>query len=152
MRNAKGMAWAIAGTGLLALIFTASVLAKKGGLPPGQAKKKGYHHVPARGKGKPHHAPASSKVRPAHKGGPPPWAPAHGYRSKYRYRYYPGHQVYFDSVRAHYFWFSAGTWLSGPALPPAIVLPPTGFVTLGMDVPDPFKFHREVIMRFPIPR
>ena len=39
MRSTKGMAWAIAGAGLLALIFTASVLAKKGGLPPGQAKK-----------------------------------------------------------------------------------------------------------------
>jgi len=32
MRSAKGMAWAIAGAGLLTLIFTASVLAKKGGL------------------------------------------------------------------------------------------------------------------------
>ena len=140
MRGAKGMAWAIAGAGLLTLIFTASVLAKKGGLPPGQAKKKGYHHSPKPG-----------KVRPAHRGGPPPWAPAHGYRAKFKYHYYPGHQVYFDPVRALYFWFSAGTWLSGPALPPAIVLPPTGFVTLGMDVPNPFEFHREVKIRFPVP-
>lgn len=45
--------------------------------------------------------------------GPPPWAPAHGYRSKHghshkierrEYIYYPAHRVYFDPRVERYHW------------------------------------------------
>ena len=36
-------------------------------------------------------------VKHAKKGGPPPHAPAHGYRAKYTYRYYPSCSVYYDT-------------------------------------------------------
>ena len=38
------------------------------------------------------------------KGGPPPHAPAHGYRAKHTYRYYPDASVYFDISRKIYFY------------------------------------------------
>jgi hypothetical protein len=36
---------------------------------------------------------------PVAKNGPPAHAPAHGYRAKHRYRYYPSCSVYFDIGR-----------------------------------------------------
>jgi len=62
-------------------------------LPPGQAKK--------------------------HGGGPPPWAPAHGYRAKQQYRYYPRYNIYQDPVSGLFFSFQAGTWVKG-GLPPGL--------------------------------
>jgi hypothetical protein len=37
------------------------------------------------------------------KGGTPPHAPAHGYRAKHQYRYYPSYSVYYDHGRKIYF-------------------------------------------------
>ena len=37
------------------------------------------------------------------KGGPPAHAPAHGYRAKHAYRYYPSSCVYFDASKKVYF-------------------------------------------------
>ena len=69
----------IAALAALALLATASPDAFAG--PPGHAKHKAKHKGDGPGKnswksGRGHHA---SKRR----GGPPPWAPAHGYRRKY---------------------------------------------------------------------
>jgi hypothetical protein len=44
------------------------------------------------------------------KGGPPPHAPAHGYRAKYSYRYYPSSYVYFDVSRKCYFYLDGDNW------------------------------------------
>ncbi len=53
--------------------------------------------------------PASEGGQAVHKGenrgGPPPWAPAHGYRAKHRYRYYPSAEIYFDLGRGIYFYY-----------------------------------------------
>jgi hypothetical protein len=160
MCNAKAVIRLMAVTGLLALSFAPWVLAKKGGVPPGHAKKQGSQLGPVRGLENPRHGPPPGKLKPRHGGppgkagpayrsGPSPWAPAHGRRARYTYRYYPGLRVYFDTVKAHYFWFSSGTWLSGSTLPPGLVLPETGFVTLGMDVRDPFQFDDEVSVFYP---
>ncbi|WP_243367869.1 hypothetical protein [Fundidesulfovibrio soli] len=56
-------------------------------LPPGQAKKPG--------------------------GGPPPWAPAHGYRAKQQYRYYPRYNLYQDPATGLFFSFQGGGWIKG---------------------------------------
>ena len=45
---------------------------------------------------KSNHPILSKNVR---KGGPPPRAPAHGYRAKYTYHYYPSSCIYFDASR-----------------------------------------------------
>jgi len=112
----------------LALAFSLPVAAKPpGGMPPGQAKKMG----------------ADSPG-----GGPPPWAPAHGYRAKYQYRYYPGVQVYFDSGRGLYFWLSGGGWQVGARLPGGIALSGS-YVNLDMDAAKPYQWHAEVVLRYP---
>lgn len=50
-------------------------------------------------------------------GGPPSWAPAHGYRAKQQYFYYPRYNVYKDPVSGLFFSFHGGAWRKG-SLPP----------------------------------
>ena len=53
-----------------------------------------------------------SEVNHKHKkGGPPPHAPAHGYRAKHRYRYYPSCSQYgYDAIRLH--GAGRGSWMA----------------------------------------
>jgi len=112
----------------LALALSLPVAAKPpGGVPPGQAKKMGAG---------------------AHGGGPPPWAPAHGRRAKYSYRYYPGAQVYFDSGRGLYFWLSGNSWQVGARLPGGVTLG-GGCVNLEMNAAKPYQWHKDVVLRYP---
>ncbi len=99
------------------------------------------------GRGKIKKYPAYLPGSPAKKG-PPPWAPAHGYRAKYHYRYYPSASIYFDVGRGLYFYFNGIKWLTSPSLPAGIRIELNDFVTLEMDVDKPFKFHSEVIKRY----
>ncbi len=80
--------------------------------------------------------------------GPPPWAPAHGHRRRFRYRYYPSVQVYFDIDRGLYFFFHMGRWHSSPSLPPGIELE-GDFVILEMEIDRPYLFHHEVLKIYP---
>ncbi|MCB2193975.1 MAG: hypothetical protein KQI62_20540 [Deltaproteobacteria bacterium] len=116
-----------------------------GGVPPGQAKKGGNGGdvnigvsvggvtVQSQGQGK---------------GGPPPWAPAHGYRAKHQYRYWPRSQVYFDAGRGMYFYYSGGSWQAGASLPGGIHIS-GGYVNLDMDTSKPYKWHKDVVNRYP---
>ena len=45
----------------------------------------------------------------AKESGPPSHAPAHGYRAKHQYHYYPANEIYFDSGRGIYFFLSSVT-------------------------------------------
>jgi hypothetical protein len=49
--------------------------------------------------------------------GPPPWAPAHGYRAKARYTYFPTLGFYFDTRIGAYFFLEAGIWTKRTTLP-----------------------------------
>ncbi|WP_394759497.1 hypothetical protein, partial [Flavobacterium sp.] len=49
--------------------------------------------------------------------GPPPWAPAHGYRAKTRHIYFPDHNVYYDLNKREYFYIEGGVWITKPRLP-----------------------------------
>lgn len=40
--------------------------------------------------------------------GPPPWAPAHGYRAKTRHIYFPDQNMYYDIQRGNYIYFNNG--------------------------------------------
>jgi hypothetical protein len=86
---------------------------------------------------------------PPHKKGPPPWAPAHGYRAKYQYRYYPSASVYFDIGRKLYFYLHLGEWRVSTTLPTRIRIDVGEYVILEMDTDRPFLFHTEVVKRYP---
>lgn len=83
------------------------------------------------------------------RGGPPPWAPAHGYRAKHRYRYYPSSHVYCDTSRGIYFYYEGGTWRAGASLPASVHIDVGDYVSLEMDTDEPYRYHSEVIKRYP---
>jgi len=91
-----------------------------------------------------------SKTSPEYKdGGPPPWAPAHGYRAKYKYRYYPSTRVYYNEGSRVYFYYREGQWKASASLPVGIRLDFNDFVTLEMNTDKPYKYDREVVKRYP---
>ena len=49
--------------------------------------------------------------------GPPPWAPAHGYRTKTRHIYFPDQNFYYDVERSVYFYLDNGGWSISASLP-----------------------------------
>ena len=51
------------------------------------------------------------------KDGPPPLAPAHGYRAKTRHVYFPDHNFYFDVQKNVYIYLNGSTWKVGAKLP-----------------------------------
>lgn len=81
--------------------------------------------------------------------GPPPWAPAHGHRAEYRYRYYPTASVYYDVNRRLYFYYSSGEWVTYATLPNWIHIDHGAYVSLEMKTAAPYKFHTEVVHRYP---
>jgi len=94
-----------------------------------------------------YHEPYYEKRKP--RGGPPPWAPAHGYRAKYSYRYYPSTQIYFDTGRSIYFYFSNGSWQAAARLPLQMQSSLGHSVTLEMNEAKPYRYHSEVIKQYP---
>lgn len=92
----------------------------------------------------------SPAASPAYKkGGPPPWAPAHGYRAKYKYRYYPSSGVYFEIGRGVYFYYRDGRWKASVSLPSNLHLNFKEYISLEMDTDKPYEWHHEVIKRYP---
>ncbi|MBE9577171.1 hypothetical protein [Flavobacterium proteolyticum] len=53
--------------------------------------------------------------------GPPPWAPAHGYRAKTRHIYFPDQNMYYDIQRGTYIYFSNGKWSVSVKVPSIFV-------------------------------
>jgi len=86
---------------------------------------------------------------PPAKNGPPPWAPAHGYRAKHRYYYYPSTFVYFDVERKLYFYLEGDSWRAGASLPARISPNPGDHVSLEMDTDKPYEFHADVAKKYP---
>lgn len=86
---------------------------------------------------------------PAYEKGPPPWAPAHGYRAKYQYRYYPSSYVYYDTGRGLYFYYEGDNWRVGVSLPSHIHIDVGDYVTLDMDTDRPYTYHSDVAHRYP---
>jgi hypothetical protein len=94
-------------------------------------------------------APREGRLPRVREGGPPPWAPAHGYRSKYAYRYYPAAEVYFDTGRGVYFYYRNGKWRISARLPIRIHARLGDAVFLEMDTDRPYKYHTDVRKRYP---
>lgn len=83
---------------------------------------------------------------------PPPWAPAHGRRAKYRYVYYPNQYVYYNVVQQKYFWLDNGKWHFGISLPEDVVIMSGDGIVLEMGTPTPYLWHRDVIQIYPARR
>lgn len=95
-------------------------------------------------------APEYREAGPGNRGGgPPPWAPAHGYRAKNKYLYYPSAEVYFDTGRSLYFYYRGGQWEISASLPAATHVQLGDSVTLEMDTDRPYRYHPEVVRRYP---
>ncbi|UCF83587.1 MAG: hypothetical protein JSV50_20875 [Desulfobacteraceae bacterium] len=77
------------------------------------------------------------------KGGPPPHAPAHGYRAKYTYRYYPSEYVYFDNGRGLYFYLEGDQWRMSVSLPSRLHVRLGDYVTIGMDSDKPYTHFED---------
>ena len=75
--------------------------------------------------------------------GPPPHAPAHGYRAKHTYYYYPDAEVYFDVGRSVYFYMHGDNWRMTTALPGSLSLHLGDHVRLDMNTDKPYvDFHQ----------
>ncbi|WP_291136615.1 hypothetical protein [Flavobacterium sp. UBA7663] len=53
--------------------------------------------------------------------GPPPWAPAHGYRAKTRHIYFPDQNMYYDIQKSNYIYFTNGKWSISTRVPSIFV-------------------------------
>ncbi len=83
------------------------------------------------------------------KGGPPSHAPAHGYRAKYQYRYYPGSSVYYDYKRKLYFYIKGDNWEVGASLPSRLRVSLGDFVNIELDTDKPYIHHAEHVKKHP---
>ena len=91
-------------------------------------------------------SPASCRRRWAD---PPPWAPAHGYRAKHRYVYYPDRQIYYAPEAQLWFWLTGDGWRFGARLP--LAYQPyvgSGGVALELYTDRPYEDHDEVIQHY----
>ena len=92
--------------------------------------------------------PPPSYGRGGYHSGPPPHAPAHGYRQKYRYYYYPEVSVYFDLDRRLYFYLDRG-WRTAARLPREFRVGLYGPVTLELDLAEPYRRYDEHHRAYP---
>jgi len=99
-------------------------------------------------KDKPGYSKADHKHKPR-KGGPPAHAPAHGYRAKHHYRYYPACSVYYDSGRKIYFYLKGDHWEIGASLPGHIRESLGDYVGLELDTGEPYIYYTDHVKKYP---
>jgi len=83
------------------------------------------------------------KERYKHHNGPPAHAPAHGYRAKYQYRYYPRGKVYYDTARGVYFYLKGENWEVSISLPIHQKNDLGEYVSLELETDRPYLFNEE---------
>lgn len=86
---------------------------------------------------------------PVVKKGPPAHAPAHGYRAKHKYRYYPNCSVYYDCGRKVYFYLRGDRWEVGASLPGHLRLRLGDSVNIEMHTDKPYMHHSEHVKKYP---
>ena len=85
----------------------------------------------------------------AAKNGPPAHAPAHGYRAKHQYRYYPSCSVYFDIGRSVYFYLEGDNWRAGVRLPNHLRVRLGDYVVVEMDTDRPYLHYESHKEKYP---
>ena len=94
----------------------------------------------------PQHESPQPKVS-KHKG-PPAHAPAHGYRAKHSYRYYPDERTYYDARRNLYFYLEKDGWKIGASLPNRIILS-SHYVIVKLETDKPYDYNDEHVEKYP---
>jgi len=90
----------------------------------------------------------SKYVKNNKNGGPPPHAPAHGYRAKHQYRYYPSNSVYYDTGRGLYFYLKGDNWEVGASLPSNFRVELGDYVSIELDTDKPYLYHAENVKQY----
>lgn len=81
--------------------------------------------------------------------GPPPWAPAHGWRRKQEtYYYYPATQVYYYPSLRRYYWIDGREWRSGDRLPRRFIADDNKRIVLDLDY-EPHTQHARIVKNYP---
>jgi len=83
------------------------------------------------------------------KNGPPAHAPAHGYRAKHQYRYYPSRSVYYDTGRGIYFYLKGKNWEVGASLPTNLRVGLGDSVSIELDTDKPYIYHADHQKKYP---
>ena len=83
------------------------------------------------------------------KKGPPAHAPAHGYRAKHQYRYYPSRSVYYDRDRRIYFYLKGDNWEVGASLPSSLRVELGDSVSIELDTDKPYIYHPDHVKKYP---
>ena len=83
------------------------------------------------------------------KQGPPAHAPAHGYRAKHQYRYYPSRSVYYDTGRGLYFYLKGDNWEVGASLPGSLRVGLGDAVSIELETDKPYIHHTEHVKKYP---
>jgi hypothetical protein len=91
-------------------------------------------------------APVAKKHK---KQGPPAHAPAHGYRAKHQYRYYPSRSVYYDTGRGLYFYLKGDNWEVGASLPSSLRVGLGDSVSIELDTDKPYIHHKDHQKKYP---
>lgn len=91
----------------------------------------------------------SPTVSESKQNGPPAHAPAHGYRAKHMYHYYPSASVYRDASTGMYFYLSGSNWKVGATLPDALRVKLGSSVTLEMDTDKPYIYNDQHKQQYP---
>ena len=81
--------------------------------------------------------------------GPPAHAPAHGYRAKHQYRYFPSSSVYHDADRGLYFYLSGSNWRIAASLPHDLQVQLGSSVSIEMDTDKPYLHHKYHKQKYP---
>lgn len=97
---------------LVAGILLATIPLMALGQGKGRGHGKGHHQKEVKVKSNKTHTYRGYKV----KGGPPPWAPAHGYRAK-QHVYFPDYYTFYDPYRNGYVYWQNNSWAFSPNIP-----------------------------------
>lgn len=112
----------------LILIFMSGCASSRGGVGYEWGSQEPRHH---------------HETKVSHKHGPPDHAPAHGYRAKHSYRYYPAKEVYYDTQRRIYFYIEGEIWKSGTSLPYHIEVSLGKYQTVELYSDTPYEHHEK---------
>ena len=92
--------------------------------------------------------PAPTVVK-AKENGPPAHAPAHGYRAKHQYHYYPSASVYHDTSRGLYFYLGGSGWQIAASLPQDLRVRLGSSVSIEMDTDKPYIYNDQHKKQYP---
>jgi hypothetical protein len=81
--------------------------------------------------------------------GPPPWAPAHGFRRNRGYYFYPEGNVYYRPADRTWFYLEGSNWRAGVTLPEFVHVDFGHSVSLTMETDRPYVYHQQVVTYYP---